>query len=100
MLPETAATSAVTDVLELNFNTVRRVNQNLNSVALPCPRLRVSLRQRNIRWSDSDPEHRLTSAVILKSMNSHSEHASIPLVSALQIITTKAHMVERADAYR
>jgi hypothetical protein len=37
---ETTAASAVTDVLELNFNTVGRVNQNLDGIALPYPRLR------------------------------------------------------------
>jgi hypothetical protein len=38
---ETAAASAVIDVLELNFNTVGRVNQNLDGIALPYPRLRA-----------------------------------------------------------
>jgi hypothetical protein len=38
---ETAAASAVTDVLELDFDTVGRVNQNLDGIALPYPRLRA-----------------------------------------------------------
>src|SRR5262249_53688912 len=38
---ETAAASAVTDVLELKLNTVGRVNQNLDSITLPYSRLRA-----------------------------------------------------------
>src|SRR5262245_26664513 len=62
--------------------------------------LRVSLRQRHVCWSVSNSENRLASAVILKGMDRHSNDASVPLDSLLQIITTEAYVVQSADAYR
>src|SRR2546426_2974629 len=60
----------------------------------------VPLRQRHIRWSVADSQDRLASAVVLKSMNRHSEDSPIPLDGAPQVGTPDTHMVQRADAYR
>jgi len=55
--------------------------------------LRVSLRQGNIGRPVSDSENRLPSAVVLKSVNRHSEDAPVPPDGAPNVVASETYMV-------